>query len=400
MSSVKIILRTERENGKGEHPLRMRITKNRRTKTFNLGIDVVAEQWDDEKQRVKKSHPNASRINAFLATKVAEAEGVAVELETNSKYIGTYKIKETLMGKSLQDFFPYADKFAEQFFKHGKIGSHRRAKSVIQKLRNYLGEKPFYFDQFTVTFLKEYESHLAEIGNGLNTIHANMRLIRTIINNAVREDLMPIELNPFPKHKLKCEQSQRDFLNEKELHSIEALQLDETYMINHHRNAYIFSAYAGGLRISDLLQLRWRNFDGERITIKIHKTQTPLSILLPNKALEIINFYKREEAKGADFIFPLIRISPEEKNPLVIHNAISSATAYINKNLSKISELADIEKHISFHTSRHTWATRALTKGMRIEHVSKLLGHGAIKETQPYAKIVNAELDKAMVVFN
>ena len=60
----------------------------------------------------------------------------------------------------------------------------------------------------------------------------------------------------------------------------------------------------------------------------------------------------------------------------------------------------EIQKHIHFHTSRHTFATRALRKGMRIEYVSKLLGHANIKTTQIYAKIVNEELDKAMEIFN
>jgi integrase/recombinase XerD len=87
-------------------------------------------------------------------------------------------------------------------------------------------------------------------------------------------------------------------------------------------------------------------------------------------------------------------------NPRELLNAISSATTYTNKDLKKIVKLAGIHKHISFHTSRHTFATRALRKGIGIEYVSKLLGHAAIRETQAYAKIVNEELDKAMEKFN
>jgi integrase/recombinase XerD len=121
---------------------------------------------------------------------------------------------------------------------------------------------------------------------------------------------------------------------------------------------------------------------------------------LPERALQIINFYRKENSTGNDFIFPLLKIAPDEKSPEAIHSAISTASAYTNKNLYKLAELAGIEKHISFHTSRHTWATRALTKGMRIEHVSKLMGHTAIKETQVYAKIVNKELEQAMEIFN
>lgn len=401
MSIVKVILRTERVNERNEHPLRIRITKNRKVKCINLGLSVLAENWDEEKQRVKKNHPNATRFNAFIAQKVAEAEGVAVDLQAQNKYIHNVNIKETLMGKGPVEFFPFAERFAKSFEFAGKIGSYRRAKSVLEKLNRYVKGKKLSFDQITVSFLKEYEYYLlSEAQNKANTIHANFRLIRTVINNAVREDLIPSDLNPFNKYKLKAEQTQRDYLSEEELLKLENLPLVDTYMINHHRNMYVFSSYAGGLRISDVLLLRWKNFDGNKITIKIHKTQTPLSILLPAKALQIVLSYQKENSNANDFIFPVIKLSPDEKSPLLIHKAISSASAYTNKDLKKLQQLTGIEKHISFHTSRHTWATRALTKGMRIEHVSKLMGHAAIKETQIYAKIVNAELDKAMDVFN
>jgi site-specific recombinase XerD len=83
-----------------------------------------------------------------------------------------------------------------------------------------------------------------------------------------------------------------------------------------------------------------------------------------------------------------------------LDSAISSASAYINKNLKFIAQKAGIEKPLSFHISRHTWATRALRKGISIDKVSKLMGHAQIRETQIYAKIVSEELDKAMDVFN
>jgi integrase/recombinase XerD len=70
------------------------------------------------------------------------------------------------------------------------------------------------------------------------------------------------------------------------------------------------------------------------------------------------------------------------------------------KNLGIIKTKLKLKKHISFHVSRNSWATRALRKGMRIEYVSKILTHSDLKTTQIYAKIVNSELDKAMDVFN
>ena len=72
----------------------------------------------------------------------------------------------------------------------------------------------------------------------------------------------------------------------------------------------------------------------------------------------------------------------------------------MNKNLKLIAEDVGIEKNLSFHIARHTFAVRALRKGISIDKVSKLLAHAAIRETQIYAKIVNADLDNAMDVFN
>jgi integrase/recombinase XerD len=130
------------------------------------------------------------------------------------------------------------------------------------------------------------------------------------------------------------------------------------------------------------------------------KTGGQLSIKLPNKALHIIQIYQTKKSKPNEFIFPILSVDLDFDNARAVDGAISNATAYTNKNLKLISGKAGLNKNISFHTSRHTFATRALTKGMSIDKVSKLMGHAAIRETQIYAKIVSEELDKAMDVFN
>ena len=98
--------------------------------------------------------------------------------------------------------------------------------------------------------------------------------------------------------------------------------------------------------------------------------------------------------------FPFLSNTTDYSNPNVLFKALSSNTAFVNKNLKTIASKAEIKKAISFHSSRHSFATRALQKGMRIEYVSKLLGHSTIKTTQIYTKIVNSDLDKAMEIFN
>ena len=127
--------------------------------------------------------------------------------------------------------------------------------------------------------------------------------------------------------------------------------------------------------------------------------QFPAESLVSLQRNGVVNFNGISN-KPADYIFPFLKNNLDYSDPTVLFNAISSNTACANKNLKMIGAKAGIEKHISFHSSRHTFATRALKKGMRIEYVSKLLGHTNLKTTQIYAKIVNEELDKAMDVFN
>lgn len=91
------------------------------------------------------------------------------------------------------------------------------------------------------------------------------------------------------------------------------------------------------------------------------------------------------------YIFPLLKMAKDESDRLILHKAISSATTYINKSLRELIKKAKIYKNISFHTARHSWAVKALQKGMRIEYVSKLMGHASVKHTEVYAKILNEE---------
>jgi len=396
MASVSIILKKNKIK-QGQGPLYLRIIKDRRTKFVSIGIKIKESDWNEETSKVKKSHPNSARLNAVIATKVAEAENIALELTTKSKSVNAYKIKEKIVGKGPTDFFAFAEKILKRIENRGSYGTFKRTKSVIEKLKIFKSSGKLYFDEIDVSFLKEYEHYLSkELKNEPNTIHANFKIIRKIINDAVSEDIINVNDNPFLRFKLHTTKTQREYLTEDELKRIEDLKLQQGTMIDHHRNMYVLAAYAGGLRVSDILQLKWKNYDGDRLNIKVQKTGSQLNIKLPQKAIEIIELYKKN--KG-EYIFPVLNKSNHQSEK-ELYIKISSATAYINKDLKEIAKLAKIDKHISFHTSRHTWATRALRKGMRIEYVSKLMGHAAIKETQVYAKIVNEELDKAMDIFN
>ena len=123
-------------------------------------------------------------------------------------------------------------------------------------------------------------------------------------------------------------------------------------------------------------------------------------VKLPNKANQMLEYFRSDEVQPDNFIFPYITDKNEIDTPLKLHNTVGKKTALLNKYLKELANLAGISKKLTMHVSRHTFATEALRRGVRIEYVSKLLGHADLKETQIYTKIINEELDKAMEVFN
>lgn len=403
MTTVTLILKENKANEKGEMPLYIRIIKRRKTKFISLGIKVHPDLWNHEKLRVKSQYPHSGRVNAFIAKKVAEAESTALDIESRETFVTSKKIKEAILGRPSVSIIKYVEQYLSDLKANGKMGTYDKVNATLQKLKVYLKGKDLQFEEFDLFFLKAYERYLRdELGNSPNTIHGNLKIFRKVFNDAVREDIVELQNNPFTKFKLKWEKTKKEFLTEQELSAIEKLDLPEGTIIDHHRNMYVFAAYAGGIRISDILQLQWKNFDGTHINIITQKTKESINIKLPSKALFIIEKYSmlQPERRNSDYIFPLLLNHVDYSNPEVLFKTISSNTAFANKNLKIIAKRAKIEKSISFHTSRHTWATRALRKGMRIEYVSKLMGHSSIKTTQIYAKIVNSELDNAMNVFD
>lgn len=402
MSSVSIILRKDKVNKKGEHPIHFRIIKHRKVNYISSGYSTLEENWDEKNKRIKargsQTKETAARINAQIFLRYSEIQQEVIELENSNRNINSKRIKNKVMGEKPTDFYDFGYSVVQSYFNDNKIGTHSRTKAVLDKLKRF--EPNLTFQDITPKFLADYSTHLkVELKNSTNTIHANLKFIRTVFNKAYQLDLIDYSVNPFHKFKMKTEKTQREYLTEDELIRFSKIEnLDHKLELV--RDMFVFAANTGGLRISDVLQLQWLHFDETHLNFKIKKTGSQFSIKLPNIALEIIEKYKMENSLRTDFIFPVLSNGTYLESLIEQDAAISSATAIINKNLKILAQLANIEKKLSFHISRHTWATRALRKGISIDKVSKLMGHSAIKETQIYAKIVNSELDKAMDVFN
>lgn len=202
-----------------------------------------------------------------------------------------------------------------------------------------------------------------------------------LLNEAVQEDLIiknPMNMLSIAE-KPHGTESTREHLTEDELNRLKATpcKLPEV------KRAFLFSCYCG-LRLSDVLSLTWRNIetlnDKYQIVIVQKKTKQPLYIPIFQKQLEYL------PAKS------------DKSNDTPLFNLPTPPT--IERVLGKWATDAGITKHLTFHVSRHTFATSLLTLGADLYTTSKLLGHTNIATTQIYAKIVNKKKEEAMSLFD
>ena len=401
MSTVKIIFNEAKINKKGEVPIWLRITKDRKPSYISIGVKVLKSQWNYEDSKVRKSHPNSQKINNFIAQKVAEAEAKALDSENSLSYTSSRKITKNIKGLTSISFSKFAEKSNENLMKRGKFAMYNNAVGTMEKLKRFVKNREIQFNDLTPLFLKEYEDNcLINLLNNQNTVSNNFKIIRKIFNEAIRAEIVPINKNPFIIFRIKTAPTVIDYLNETELVTLANFKFDPTKSKYHIRNLYIFAAKTGGIRISDLLLLKWSNFDGVKLSFITKKTSAQLNIKVPPSALEILKLYKTANTQPSDFIFPFLKNDVNYSEPLILYNALNCTISRVNRALKLIATDCEFNKNLHFHTSRHTWATQALKNGARIEYVSKLMTHTNIRTTQIYAKIVDAELDKAMDLFN
>lgn len=400
MASIKLILRTHQADQTGHSPLYIRIIKDRKTKFITAGLKLKESDWDESKQRVKKSYPNSARMNAALAQKIADAEGQIADMERKVKTVSIKKLKEAIKGKEVPNFFEYSRKHCERIRNNVSISTYKNYHAYLDKFEKWVGTKEVYFDDITVSLLMDYMSYLSnELKNGNTTQRYSIMILAIMFKEAIKEDLIPEYMYPFSKLKLKKDPSRRQFLKKEQFEAIINYKLDEKSKASVYRDMFIFSIFAGGLRFSDVLEFQVKHFNEEerRIQKVIRKTGRMHQFKIGQLALDIINKYKKENAEQDDFIFPVITNKELYlKNDEYRYTFIESANKAANFQLQRIAKKLEIPVKVTFHISRHTFATNALNNGMRIEHVSKLMDHRDISTTQVYAKIISEELDKAV----
>jgi site-specific recombinase XerD len=390
--SVTFITRTSKMKG-GEAPIYCRITVDSRRAEISIKKGVRPEDWT-KTGKVKGNTENARSLNAYIKQIEAKIFEHYRELLAKNKLPTAEALRNAYLGTddkghSLLNLIEYHNTELKDTIEWGTMKNYMTTqKYVAMFLKEKLKTSDVFLSQLSYKFLADFEMYLRRhqpkdhhkpCGN--NTVMKHIERLRKMINLAIRNEWL--EKDPFAKFKQSFTKSDREYLTKEELETIELKEF-KISRLQQVKDLFVFSCYTG-LSYIDVMQLSRTNIsigiDGEYwLYTSRQKTDSSVRIPLLPIALEMIEKYKDHPValfKGT--LFPNI------------------SNQKLNSYLKEIADLCHLEKNLTFHLARHTFATTVtLTNGVPIETVSKLLGHSSIRTTQIYAKVVEIKVSQDM----
>ena len=363
-----------------------------------IGQYIEGKFWDIKNKRVKKSHPNSVRLNNLIAQKLSEANNTLIDIVTENKKASVKNIKTQInLEENSKDFFFVAEIHLENLKDRKKFHQIKTEKGRLKVFKEFLKSDEIFLEDITDALLKKFQAYLFATRNiSPRTVVNYLILIRTIYNIAITQDFVYRKFYPFGKGKIKIKllESSKIGLNQKELKHLENIQLESSAQ-RHALNVWLVSFYFAGIRIGDVLQLKWSDFIDNRLNYRMNKNQKLVTLKVPEKANPIINQYQKLKRSKNDFIFPEMK-KATMNDPEDVLRKTQTATRNFNRHLKNIAKLAGIEKNLSCHIARHSFASIA-GNSVNIQILQKLYRHSSITTTINYqANFVHKDFDEAL----
>lgn len=395
--SLKVLffLRTRTSYVSGPAPIYMRVTVEGDRFEMATQREVDPEKWDNKACRMVYSKKESTReLNYYLDMLQGRVFEAQREMMLKGIDITANKVKSFLLGKDLKDcktllevYREHVEEIKALVGKEYAKGTLKRYKSALVSLEDYLKSKSIAdipLDKLNHQFITSYEFFLKSVRNmDHNTAMGTIKKLKKIIRICVAHDWM--EKDPFMNYKVKVRETNRPFLLQDELNKIIGLKFTAE-RLTQVRDIFVFCCYTG-LAYADVQKLRRVDIvighDGEKwIHTERVKTETATRVPLLPQALKIMDAYKdHPQCVNEGKLLPV------------------SSNQKMNEYLKEIADRCEINKKMTFHTARHTFATTVtLTNGVPIETVSKMLGHKTLRTTQQYAKILDQKVGEDMRV--
>ncbi len=390
---VQFITRSNKAKD-GLYPIYARISVDGRRVEVSLKKFINPDNWSDAKGSAKGKSEEIRNLNAYLEQIRSRLTECYQELTVKKKLVTAVAVKNLFCGfeekeHSLMSLFDYHNTEMRTTLEWGTLKNYFTTRRYVEEyLKAHLKTSDVFVSQLNYRFLTEFERFMkAYVPKdqkkpcGQNTIMKHIERLRKVVNMAIKNDWL--DRDPFQKFQPSFIKSNRQFLTADELAAIEQKEF-RILRLQHAKDMFVFSCYTG-LAYIDVYELTPQNLslgiDGEYwINTCRHKTDIPVRVPLLPQAMAIVEKYKNNPR-----VLESGRLLPVYANQL------------LNNYLKEIADFCGIEKPLSFHIARHTFATTVtLTNGVPIETVSKLLGHTSIKTTQIYAKVIEQKVSDDM----
>lgn len=379
----------------GTLPIYARITVDGQRADLSTKQSIDENKWCETSRRIKPKFSGAKEINDCLSDIHSKLVTCNKQLSNDEGVISAQAIKLRYLGKdkpvvTINDLIEY---HREGDLKKLTQGTAKNYPSTEKYLHRYILKEykssDFYLKKINYSFVVNFENYLRNckplrksqpLGN--NGIMKHMERFQKLTTLAFKHGW--IKHNPFGLYQLKFEEFDSPFLDQSEIDRIKSLETNDC-ALQYTKHIFIFSCYTG-LCYIEVKNLNRNSIvagiDGEQwIMVRRQKTKTPVKVPLLDEAKEILDFYKG---------YPC-----DENNNMLLPVLSSQKT---NKYLKTIAGLCDIDKKLTFHVARHTFATTiTLLNNVPIVTVSKLLSHKKISTTQKYARVIETKISRDML---
>jgi site-specific recombinase XerD len=369
-----------------------RITIAGKRAEFSLKKRVPIEKWDPDKGYMKGSSEEAKIFNNYINQVKSEIYKLYTEMLMLDEFVSAESLKLRFTGgnvekRTILQVFDYHNEQLEKVIGIDVVRATLvKFNTIRTKLASFIKfqykRSDFYLEELNHQFVSNFEFYLkTQEKIQHNTTMKYIQGLKKIVHIASRNQWL--SYNPFEDFHCTFRKVERDVLTIEEIHILETkkFRIARLQVVS---DLFVFSCYTG-LAYIDVMRLTSQNLsigiDGEYwLFTERKKTGEKVRIPLLPQALSILEKYKNTPScLNAGSLLP--KLSNQK----------------LNSYLKEVADTSGIEKNLTFHLARHTFATTiTLTNGVPIETVSKLLGHSSIKTTQIYAKVIERKISEDM----
>lgn len=387
-STFKVLfyLKRNKEKTQSAVPVMGRITVNGTISQFSAKLTVPERLWEVRGGRAKGRSLESDRINRHLDEIRSQLDRHYRDIRDRESYVTAEKVKNAWLGfgKRYRTLLATFRSFTDDL--HGRIGVDRsrntwyRYLATMKHLQAFLTAKYHVSDialaELEQSFIEQFHVYLkTERALKLTSICRYLDCLINVVKIAFNDGIMP--RNPFASYRYNEPTPERAFLNETEILTLQhtALRTKKQRLI---RDLFLFSCFTG-ICYTDMKSLAWKQLEQDKhgdwwVIGNRCKTDTQYVVKLLPSALSILERYR----DGADRVF-----------------AFMPHLNTVDRSLKRIAVLCGIDKKLTFHQRRHTYATTiCLMNGVSLETLSKMLGHKRITTTQTYAKVTQPMIDR------